>query len=247
MDFQFFFFVYSGNTGDIISGHLTDSSGNTVYFQYELSSPGRNNQSTAIHTIHLHLDGLTINESSNTVTIAITGISDTSRIGGITLYMFQHINAAECYTETTGDNWQSSLTPFSIDPPVTPIDPPTPTPPQTRLANATSGAEPCFMGNLTGMAYFQDCGFDRDWLQAIAGPWLWATGGYILPIVMGLLIYITWLRTGQPAYPIIVGSMFLGSIAYLFPTHLVTSAIMLAGLVVGIMLYTIVVKQSDKT
>jgi hypothetical protein len=105
---------------------------------------------------------------------------------------------------------------------------------------------PCFLNqNNSGIEYWQDCGIDTDYLAGVTVSFEWVTGGLFSMIIVGLLIFMTWVKYHTPFYPIMIGLVFLPLAGYLFPDIFISAvAILLIVAIAGIIWY-IMVKRTQ--
>ena len=105
---------------------------------------------------------------------------------------------------------------------------------------------PCFLSNQTRVDLWTDCGLgpDGDFLQALATPFVWVTGGFIIPLIIATIMLGVWMKYDKIQYPMIIGIMFLPIIYTTFPQQFVVTAVILSGVALAIMLWVAFMRQT---
>ena len=115
---------------------------------------------------------------------------------------------------------------------------------QIIQVNATT---PCFMNNTAGFQIFQNCGMQKDWLQAILLPWQWITGGYFTLVIVVILSLFTYIKYHKAIYPVLIGVIFLPISYFTIPTpFLVFSMVLTALMIAGFIVFTFVSQTNEQ-
>ena len=104
---------------------------------------------------------------------------------------------------------------------------------------------PCFL-NYNSNNTFQDCGMNKDFLQASLIGWQWITGGYFSMIIAALMCLFTYIKYHKAIYPMLIGFMMLPMSYFLFPAMFFNYAIIMTGVGIGILVWYIFVSQSNE-
>ena len=73
--------------------------------------------------------------------------------------------------------------------------------------------------------------------------WEWVTGGNFSMMLASVLILASWMAYRQAIYPVFIGLIFLPVTFYLFPDTFVSFALLMTGLLVGILIWWILTRQ----
>ena len=114
---------------------------------------------------------------------------------------------------------------------------------QTILVNNTT---PCFL-NYTASNLWQNCGMNKDFLQASLIGWQYITGGYFSMILVGIFILFSYIKYHKAVYPLLIGVLFLPISYFVFPGTFINYAIMFAALSLGITIWYIMVSQTNES
>lgn len=105
---------------------------------------------------------------------------------------------------------------------------------------------PCFLNDTAGIDMFQNCGMGEDYLQAVIMPWNWITGGWFSPIIVGLVVMMTYIKYHKAIYPLAIGVAFLPVAFFWFPSDIMNFAIVYASLVIICLIYYIYTRQTKE-
>ena len=103
---------------------------------------------------------------------------------------------------------------------------------------------PCWEEEGVGVDIYERCGWGEDWLAAIALPFDWITGGYFSLIVVCVLCIMSYQKYGKAVYPAVIGIMYLPIAYAILPPQFFTMALLLAGGLLGFLLYKTFVTQT---
>lgn len=104
---------------------------------------------------------------------------------------------------------------------------------------------PCFLQeNVTKIQLLKDCGIKDDFLNTMLLPWEWATGGYFSMLLVIILMFITYMKYSKAIYPLTVGTLYMPMSFYLFPEVFQTMGILFVGVLAGIWIWFIFVRQT---
>lgn len=104
---------------------------------------------------------------------------------------------------------------------------------------------PCFLNYTASYQMFQNCNADADWLKFALLPFEWVTGGYFSLILATVFVLMTYLKYHKAIYPIVIGCVFVPSAIYLYPETWIGMSLVLVFVVVGIMIYKAMTKQTS--
>ena len=104
----------------------------------------------------------------------------------------------------------------------------------------------CFLNYSAGIDLWENCGLDEDYIAFALLPWEWITGGYFSMIIVSLFVLISYIKYHKAIYPIIVGAMYLPIALYLFPETFLSFALLMAGVMFGILIWYIYIKQTKE-
>lgn len=105
--------------------------------------------------------------------------------------------------------------------------------------------EPCWQDYTKGTDIFTDCGIEDDFLAFATTPFEYATGGFFSMLLITMLIIATYLKYHKAIYPMVLGTLYFPSVYFLFPPHYVTFAITLMAVGYAIMLYYVMMHQTN--
>ena len=114
---------------------------------------------------------------------------------------------------------------------------------QVITVNST---QPCFLNMSAGVDMWKNCGFDKDYLQAALAPWMWVTGGYFPMILASVFVLIPYIKYQKAIYPIMVGTLFLPISYFVFPQVFLSWAIIMVGMVVGVLIWYAFISQTNE-
>ena len=92
----------------------------------------------------------------------------------------------------------------------------------------------------------ENCGFGKDYLQAILLPWDWITGGYFTMVIVSIFILITYIKYQKIVYPIVIGIIFMPTSFYFFPLPFFNFAAIFAVTGIGLLIAYIIVSQTNE-
>lgn len=113
---------------------------------------------------------------------------------------------------------------------------------QTILVNNT---QPCFL-NYTSPNMFQNCGLNKDYIQASLVGWQYITGGNFSLVIAILLCIFTYIKYHKIIYPMLIGVFMLPISAFLFPASFFNYALFMLGLGIACLVWWIVISQSNE-
>lgn len=97
------------------------------------------------------------------------------------------------------------------------------------IINLTAST-PCFLNYSAGVQMWQNCGYGNDFVKGSLAPFEWVTGGLFSPLIVAILIIMTYIKYHTMLYPIIIGIVFLPTAYYLFPPQFLSAIFIMAGL-----------------
>ena len=106
--------------------------------------------------------------------------------------------------------------------------------------------DPCFLNVTNFTNVWQKCGLDDNFLGAAFLPFDWALGGYFSMVFVGILILAVYLKYHKVIYTIYTGVLFLPVTFYLFPEVFISTAIILAFIGIGLLLWYAIVRQTKE-
>ena len=106
--------------------------------------------------------------------------------------------------------------------------------------------DPCFLNVENFTNVFKACNLDDNFLQAAFLPFDWALGGYFSMVFVGVLILAVYLKYHKVIYTIYTGVLFLPVTFYLFPEVFISTAIILAFIGIGLLLWYAIVRQTKE-
>src|SRR3990167_10355609 len=104
----------------------------------------------------------------------------------------------------------------------------------------------CFLNYSAGIDLWENCGLDEYYIAFALLAWEWITGGYFSMIIVSLFVLISYIKYHKAIYPIIVGAMYLPIALYLFPETFLSFALLMAGVMFGILIWYIYIKQTKE-
>ena|SRR2546426_4831766 len=113
---------------------------------------------------------------------------------------------------------------------------------QTILVNSTQA---CFL-NYTSNNIWKSCGLDKDFLQGVLIGWQYITGGYFSMILASILILFTYIKYHKIVYPLLVGTLFIPISYFVFPAQFLNFAILMAAIGIGILIWYIIISQTNE-
>ncbi len=105
---------------------------------------------------------------------------------------------------------------------------------------------PCFLNFSAGAEMWRNCQADGDFLDFSVQGFMWVTGGYFSIILVSVLIGFTYVKYHKAIYPLLIGVFFIPMSLALFPDLFVTTAFMLAGAVIFILIWYTFIKQTKE-
>lgn len=105
---------------------------------------------------------------------------------------------------------------------------------------------PCFLNETAGLDMWVNCGGDQDFLAMALLPFEWITGGYFSLLVVSILIMFTYIKYQKATYPVLMGSIYLPLSFYLFPNQFLSFAVLMVGLLFGILFWHTQIKQTKE-
>ena len=109
-----------------------------------------------------------------------------------------------------------------------------------------NGTQPCFLNQTAGPQLWQNCGFDKDWVQAAIAPWQWVTGGWFTMILVSIFVIMSYIKYQKMVYPLLVGVFFIPISYALFPPSFVNFAVIMAFLGAGLLVGWIFISQTNE-
>lgn len=117
-----------------------------------------------------------------------------------------------------------------------------------QLANAqtiqVNNTTPCFYNYTAGPEIWQQCGIEQDWLQTIALPFEYATGGYFSMLVIALICIMTYQKYKKAIYPLMIGTVMLPASFALFPTPFLNFGFIFGAVALIMLIAFIFLKQT---
>lgn len=114
-----------------------------------------------------------------------------------------------------------------------------------EVINVTS-TEPCFLNYSAGIDMWSNCGADQDFLQFSLVGWEWITGGYFSMVLVSVIMLSSYIKYHKAIYPLAVGILFLPISYFAFPNAFVDFGAVLAGVLIGILIYITFVKRTKE-
>ena len=105
---------------------------------------------------------------------------------------------------------------------------------------------PCFLNYTAGVDMWENCKAHEDYLKFAMQPWEWSTGGNFSMVIVSMFVLFSYIKYHKVMYPILTGVMFLPISYYVFPDIFLTWAFILVGIVFGIMIWYIFIKQTKE-
>lgn len=93
---------------------------------------------------------------------------------------------------------------------------------------------------------FKNCGMGGDWLQSVLLGWEWITGGYFTFVLVSILVIMIYIKYEKMIYAMFFGVIFLPLSFFLFPIPLLSTAIILGLIGLGLVLGYIFVSQTNE-
>jgi len=105
---------------------------------------------------------------------------------------------------------------------------------------------PCFLNYSAGIDLWENCGIRDDYLTFALLPWEWITGGNFSMVLVSILSLMTYIKYHKAIYPLVIGIMFLPISYFAFPDSFLTFSLLMAGALLGILVWYIFVKQTKE-
>ena len=115
---------------------------------------------------------------------------------------------------------------------------------QTIVVNNTA---PCFQNYSAGAYIWQNCGLGQDYLKGSLVGWEWITGGYFSMVLVAIFATMTYIKYQKAIYPIIMGTAYLPISWFAFPDQFLSWAIIMSGVVIGILVWYVYVSQTNES
>lgn len=115
---------------------------------------------------------------------------------------------------------------------------------QTIIINSTT---PCVLNYTAKANIWQNCGVTKDYISGSLAGWEWITGGYFTMALVAVFAMMTYIKYQKAIYPILVGSLYLPISWFVFPQQFLSWAIIMAGVVIGILIWYAYVSQTNET
>ncbi len=106
--------------------------------------------------------------------------------------------------------------------------------------------EPCFLNYTAGADMWQQCGIEDDFIRFALAPFEWVTGGYFSMIVVSLLVVLSYIKYHKAVLRVLIVIFFLPVSAALFPDVFLIWAILMVGLLIGILVWYVYIKQTKE-
>ncbi len=113
------------------------------------------------------------------------------------------------------------------------------------VINVTA-TDPCFLNYTAGVDMFRNCGFQTDFIKAALAPFEWVTGGLFSMVIVVVLVIMTYMKYHTIIYPIAIGIAFLPMSWFLFPDLFLSYAIVMAGIGIAAVIWSIVVQRTNQ-
>lgn len=105
---------------------------------------------------------------------------------------------------------------------------------------------PCFLNYTAGTDMWRNCGYDDDYIDAALSPWEWITGGNFSLVIVSMLVLVSYIKYHKAVYPLIIGVMFLPISFFVFPSTFISFSIVMAGVLMGVLIWYIFVRQTKE-
>lgn len=100
------------------------------------------------------------------------------------------------------------------------------------------------MNFTAGADIWQNCGASADFLKFALLPFEWITGGNFSLVFAGIMILFTYIKYHKVIYPMLIAFIMLPITFFVFPAAFQNAAFLLLGVVVGIVLIKILIRQA---
>ena len=110
-----------------------------------------------------------------------------------------------------------------------------------------NGTTMCWDNATAGVDIFRNCGLGNDFLKTALLPWEWITGGYFSMILVAILVVISYIKYQKVVYPILIGTLFLPTTYYLFPSQFLSFAFVMTGVAVAALIYYVFISQTNES
>ena len=118
---------------------------------------------------------------------------------------------------------------------------------EAQSVDFTGSGDPCIFNATAPQRMLQNCDPRGEWLQWSLTGWEWVTGGNFSILLASVIVLTVWVAYRQAIYAIFVGLMFAPLVFYLFPDSFVSFGILMTALCVGILIWTVVTKQTSES
>jgi len=105
---------------------------------------------------------------------------------------------------------------------------------------------PCFLNYSAGLDLWENCGIRDDYITFALLPWEWITGGNFSMVLVSILSLMTYIKYHKAIYPLVIGVMFLPISYFAFPDEFLTFSLLMAGALLGILVWYIFIKQTKE-
>ena len=107
--------------------------------------------------------------------------------------------------------------------------------PLVQTAHAQIGinvttSTPCFLNYSAGVEMWRNCNYGTDFVRAAVAPFEWITGGLFSPLIVSILVIMTYMKYHTVIYPIAIGIVFLPTAYYLFPNAFLSAIFIMTGI-----------------
>ena len=105
---------------------------------------------------------------------------------------------------------------------------------------------PCFMNYTAGVDMWSDCGMEEDPLGAVTLPFEWITGGYFSLLIVGLIMFIVYIKYQTAIYPVAIGIVMLPTSYFLIPQRFFSFLILMMGVTIAAGIYFMLVTSNKE-
>ena len=105
---------------------------------------------------------------------------------------------------------------------------------------------PCFLNFTEPATMWQRCGAPDDFLKFVLLPWEYISGGYFSMILVSVFICFSYIKYHKAIYPLMIGILFLPVSYMLFPGTFINTSFIVVGLLAGIFVLYIVLRQTKE-
>jgi hypothetical protein len=117
---------------------------------------------------------------------------------------------------------------------------------QTPVNVTTGGGDPCFLNYTAGVDMWENCGVQQDFIATFLLPFQWVTGGIFSIIVVGVIIFMVYMKYETAIYPLAIGVIMIPISYFAFPDQFIIFAVILAFLAVGTYIWYILIRQTKE-